>query len=429
MAIDFNKPTTADLRTDYATHIRDNLGALAKMDPSLGVNFPTDAMRYVSGSKRFEKWDGGAWAIELEPAQKTQNETISGAWNFTGQASFVDRMVGKVDLQSVFKFVSDVNTAAIGIGGGSDTSTTVGARMLLYGNSSGAPGQFLVETGAVSGSHLTLNARFTDSQIRLHTANLLRRTLDENGHTIPGGNGLYHFGSSSNHFSTVQTWNVLSTGIRLRVRTNSAHDLELGVNSGVQWKVAANDGAFTPVGAEWNIGTTTSFVGTGHIKTLVQSSTTVPITAGIYPVLATASGTRCWASRGDSTQSLTHMAFYDTTTLRGTITVSSSGASFTSISDYRLKENVLPITAAKDLCRRLKPKEFNFIGSEERVYGFLAHEQQEVAPYSVTGEKDGEEYQQADYAKLIPILTATINELIDDIEKIKRKIKDDHDSN
>ena len=67
---------------------------------------------------------------------------------------------------------------------------------------------------------------------------------------------------------------------------------------------------------------------------------------------------------------------------------------------------------------QLKPCRFNYIGHEQEVYGFIAHELQEVAPYAVTGVKkdavneDGSiNAQQIDPSKLIALLTASLQEL------------------
>ena len=71
----------------------------------------------------------------------------------------------------------------------------------------------------------------------------------------------------------------------------------------------------------------------------------------------------------------------------GSITTNGTTTSFNNSSDYRLKENVKLIPNATEKVLRLKPCNFNFIGHEQEVDGFIAHELQEVVPYAVTGEK------------------------------------------
>jgi hypothetical protein len=65
-------------------------------------------------------------------------------------------------------------------------------------------------------------------------------------------------------------------------------------------------------------------------------------------------------------------------------------------SDYRLKTDAQPMTGASARVQALKPVNFEWISSGERVDGFLAHEAQEVVPECVTGTKDAmrdEEYE------------------------------------
>jgi len=81
----------------------------------------------------------------------------------------------------------------------------------------------------------------------------------------------------------------------------------------------------------------------------------------------------------------------------GTIITSSSSTAYNTSSDYRLKENVVPMTDSIDRLKLLNPSRFNFIkDADTTVDGFLAHEAQEVVPEAVTGEKDAmttEEYE------------------------------------
>ena len=107
---------------------------------------------------------------------------------------------------------------------------------------------------------------------------------------------------------------------------------------------------------------------------------------------------------------------------------SSNSINYASSSDYRLKENVVATTGAVEKVKQLNPVNFNFIGASESVDGFLAHELQTVVPNSVIGEKDavtnsGEnKYQVADYAKLIPLLTAALKETVEKIETLEARV-------
>jgi hypothetical protein len=80
---------------------------------------------------------------------------------------------------------------------------------------------------------------------------------------------------------------------------------------------------------------------------------------------------------------------------------------------------------ATTLLKQLKPSKFNFKDNQsETVTGFIAHEIQEILPYLVSGEKDGEDMQSMDYAKLTPLLTKAIQEQQELIETQQTTIND-----
>lgn len=117
-------------------------------------------------------------------------------------------------------------------------------------------------------------------------------------------------------------------------------------------------------------------------------------------------------------------SFYRSNVFIGSISQSgTTGVSYNTSSDYRLKDNVEPLTGAIARLQQLKPSRFNFIADPDRtVDGFLAHEAQEVVPEAVTGEKDGEEMQGIDQAKLVPLLTAALQEAIARIEALEAEV-------
>jgi len=83
--------------------------------------------------------------------------------------------------------------------------------------------------------------------------------------------------------------------------------------------------------------------------------------------------------------------------LAGTIDIdSATTVSIQSASDYRLKENIVPVTDGIDRLMQMPVYKFNFTHNANRVVdGFLAHEVQPQVPEAVKGEKDAmkdEEY-------------------------------------
>ena len=127
--------------------------------------------------------------------------------------------------------------------------------------------------------------------------------------------------------------------------------------------------------------------------------------------------------------------------------------SFNNHSDYRSKENVVPITDGITQLKKLKPSRFNFKSDAAKyvIDGFLAHEVTPAVPCAVSGEKDGMmpltyyeegdtlpegkyigdpktistteiEQQTLDYSKLTPILTAALQETLTKVETLETEV-------
>ena len=103
----------------------------------------------------------------------------------------------------------------------------------------------------------------------------------------------------------------------------------------------------------------------------------------------------------------------------GTIRASGqiTGASFNTPSDYRIKQNVQVLTKTVDL---LKPIEYDISG-ERHDMGFLAHEVQEIFPFLVNGEKDGDQLQSINYTGFISLLVKEVQDLKKENKLLREK--------
>ena len=87
-----------------------------------------------------------------------------------------------------------------------------------------------------------------------------------------------------------------------------------------------------------------------------------------------------------------HIKFNNSNGSVGSITTEGNITKFNENSDYRLKENINPLTGATDLLKALKPCVYNFKADPDTtLQGFIAHEAQEVCPQAVSGTKDATE--------------------------------------
>jgi hypothetical protein len=113
----------------------------------------------------------------------------------------------------------------------------------------------------------------------------------------------------------------------------------------------------------------------------------------------------------------------------GSIATTATTTAYNTSSDYRLKENVVPVVGGITRLQQLKPSRFNFITDPGKVVdGFLAHEAAAVVPECVTGAKDAVGsngipiYQGIDQSKLVPLLTAALQEAVAEINALKARV-------
>ena len=158
----------------------------------------------------------------------------------------------------------------------------------------------------------------------------------------------------------------------------------------------------------------------------------------------------------ENNYNITRIGFYTSNGVIGKITATSNSTTYSTSSDYRLKENVEPMTGAINRLKGLKPSRFNFKNSPtETVDGFLDHEVSAYVPEAITGEKDAMEVktkytaddvetqgdnptkeigdpktystteidaQTIDQGKLVPLLVGALQEAVAKIETLETKV-------
>ena len=111
----------------------------------------------------------------------------------------------------------------------------------------------------------------------------------------------------------------------------------------------------------------------------------------------------------------------------GTIVCTTTNTAYNTSSDYRMKENVQPMTGGLSTIAALKPVIFDWIPSKTAGEGFIAHELQAVIPAAVSGEKDAVNEdgsinaQGVDFGKIVPHLVAAIQELTTRLAALENK--------
>ena len=149
------------------------------------------------------------------------------------------------------------------------------------------------------------------------------------------------------------------------------------------------------------------------------------------------------------TGSASNIVFLRNGSIVGVINTTNTATAYVTSSDYRLKENVVPMANSIDRLKQLKPSTWAWVQDGSHGEGFLAHEAQTVVPESATGTKDAmkteeyevtpavlddednvvteavmgtrevPDYQGIDQSKLVPLLTAALQEAIQRIEALE----------
>ena len=126
----------------------------------------------------------------------------------------------------------------------------------------------------------------------------------------------------------------------------------------------------------------------------------------------------------------TLLSFSTNGTEVGSISLTTSATVYATSSDYRLKTDIEPITAALDRLAALKPSRFRFKADPSvKVDGFIAHEVADAVPEAVIGTKDAVDehgapvYQGVDASKLVPLLVAALQEANTKIDTLITRIE------
>jgi hypothetical protein len=197
------------------------------------------------------------------------------------------------------------------------------------------------------------------------------------------------------------------------------------------WELAGSEKARIDSSGRLLVGTTTVFSGSGITPKVTINASTIPGTSGTgLGINAIASNENGLSTRPGANHNYYPGFFLNSSgTNIGSISCTSSATAYNTSSDYRLKENVEPVTDGITRLQQLKPSRFNFIADPDKTFdGFIAHEAQAIVPECVTGEKDAVDddgnpvYQGIDQSKLVPLLTAALQEAIARIETLETEV-------
>ena len=328
-----------------------------------------------------------------------------------------------------------------------DSATDVTSKLVVSGNAGTRVASFMYDGSA--GTYLDIDCAAANGAVTLaadarsgsfpplifKTSNTERMQLRSDGNLNLGdiSNGQIVFqmlsatdGANTIHFGDANSGNQMYNGY-INYQHGSSPHLAIQVNNAERMRLtAAGDLYFAQTaGSTSNVGTILQANG----RNFFMASTTSEAVMHTY-------------NNTSSSGAKYKISFQQNGTQVGVIEVGSSSTGYITLSDYRLKENVVAMSGATERLKQLNPSRFNFIAdADTTVDGFLAHEVQDVVPEAITGTKDAmrdeeyevtpavldddgnvtteavmgtrsvPDYQGIDQSKLVPLLVATIQEL------------------
>jgi len=249
--------------------------------------------------------------------------------------------------------------------------------------------------------------------LTFQTGSTERARIDTSGSLLVGTTTVPTTGGLARGIVSVKQLNdsTQTSGIQIEANANT-NVLGLGYN-GSTFAIGAtyrSTGSYVPV-SFWTGGSERARIdSSGNL--LINSTSTLN---AVFSVTATGGISACSlrvATDGDYGYTFKNAS----NTFVGAIGVNASTTSYVTSSDYRLKENIAPMTGALATVAQLKPCTYTWKVDGADGQGFIAHELAEVFPDAVTGAKDAVDEdgniksQGIDTSFLVATLTAAIQE-------------------
>ena len=326
---------------------------------------------------------------------------LGGGMNLTGN------MINNSGISGVGGFTS--TSAGIYVSGGGITVASGGGNIVNNGNGFSGSGRISTAGGVfVSSGGISVTAG--GITVSAGGINVTGGNIINNGTGINGNGAI-----STSGGLTVSAGTTSLQGTTVTTLTNSGVITNTGGISGGGSITTTGTGALTIAGTTSLQGTTVNTLTSSN--NLTVSSGGITVSAGGITVSAGGitinAGSLSIPSGGSISAQSSGSLTINTVTITngGAVTASSYNAS----SDYRIKENIVPLSDAHTV-DRLNPVIYQTKKTHETHIGFVAHELQEHYPFLVNGVKDGEEMQSVNYTGLVGVL-------VKEIQTLKKQVK------
>ena len=302
---------------------------------------------------------------------------------------------------------------------------------------------------AFQGTDSNTGISFASDTVNINTGGILRAKLDSSGNfSVPVGK--LGVGTDSPDYAIEVEGNGGGDTVSLALSNLGNHPAALHLRSGHgNWSIINSATVGDALQIRDESANTTRF----HIDSIGRTSIGSSGFGERLRVDASANTMVPMAVNDSSnTATATHrISFRTGGAEKGSIKATNSNTSFNTSSDYRLKENETLISDGITRLKTLKPYRFNWkVNPSVFVDGFFAHEVTAV-PEAIDGVKDATQevdivyeegetlpegklvgdlkervtqpvYQSIDHSKLVPLLTAALQEAVGKIETLETKV-------
>lgn len=260
----------------------------------------------------------------------------------------------------------------------------------------------------------TISAGTTSTTTLIHSGDTTGSLVLKTNDTGSGGTTALTLDTSQNatFAGTASATKLIPTG-----SSATGNGMYLPTTNAVAFSTAGTEAMRIDSSGGLRVGVTTNIYGSASAEKFSVKNTSAGVAAtfqstdvtGGYPVIYISSLDTANAGQ-------TAIYFYRSASIVGSVSTTASATAYNTSSDYRLKENIAPMTGALNTVARLKPVTYKWKLDGSDGQGFIAHELQEVVPDCVTGTKDavGSDgnpvYQGVDTSFLVATLTAAIQE-------------------
>jgi hypothetical protein len=347
----------------------DALFAAAGTGTSVGLNVGSGKTITLAGTVKFAGSTSGTTTVAATAVAGTTTLTLPAATDTLVGRATTDTLTNKTLTTPVISSLSSASATALTLQSAGTTAITVDTSQNVGIGTSSPSNKLDVFRSTFGGSNTSLILSSVNSaSAKINFAGI--------GYTVDQGSAGIE--AASMYFSTYG-----SGALTERMRIDS---------SGNSW-----------------------FRTTGSTETWVATTGTyAKIGDATYPIGTTAPGLNMILNRNTSTGQILEFKYNGTAV--GTVSVTGSSTAYNTSSDYRLKENIAPMTGALAKVSQLKPVTYKWKVDGSDGEGFIAHELAEVFPQAVDGTKDAVDengkpiHQGIDTSFLVATLTAALQE-------------------